>query len=459
MPLVRIGLEVIEGIEIPDAVVVDVLVAVSSQGEERGRGRKVPLPVVLVEEMIPPAGRRLPAARGEEGQAAGAVVMGLGRCRDAQRREDRGSDVDVEQHRLDPPRRGQPARRPGHERHPDRGLKGIPLVVEAVLAEVEAVVAHVDHKCVVGEARLVKCLKQPADVFVDAMDALGVAMKEGIEIRHWILVEGAGLHVVDAVNRVATLADPVRLGAVVPLGAGPGLRPVDWLAVVAAAMPGRGLEGIVNGLEREGEAEPLGRIAAVLEPLPGEIGQHVGCVAREGLPLAVDVELRIEVDPLAAKRGPVVEAGPGGVVVVAHVPLADEGGLNASRLEVLREKPGARGHGPLIVHHAVVVHVLPGQDRGPTRRAERGGHEGIGEMNALAGEPVEVGRLEPFGGVGVEAEKVVAVVVGEDEDHIPGQRLSSQCRRADEGRGSNDQKGGNTHDQRICSPAKQVKEP
>jgi hypothetical protein len=107
------------------------------------------------------------------------------------------------------------------------------------------------------------------------------------------------------------------------------------------------------------------------------------------------------------------------VALAAHVPLADHGRGVAGPLQVLRVKHQVGGHGVVVVHHAVPVGVLPREDGGPGRGAQGGGHKGVGQVHAALGELVEVGRLHerlPL----EEAQRVVAVVIGEDEHQVAG---------------------------------------
>ena len=57
----------------------------------------------------------------------------------------------------------------------------------------------------------------------------------------------------------------------------------------------------------------------------------------------------------------------------------------------------------------------PGQDDGPAGRTERRRME-IGELHALIGEPVDMGRLDI--GMTVATHLVVALVVRENEHHV-----------------------------------------
>ena len=193
----------------------------------------------------------------------------------------------------------------------------------------------------------------------------------------------------------------------------------DLFSFVALGVARGGGEGEVDGLVAEVEEEGL-LAAPVLEPLDGLVGEDVGVVALELLAAPVDVELWIEVGALALEANPVVEAGSGFVVVVAHVPFADEGGAVAVLLEVLGEEDGALGNRALVVDHAMVVHVLAGQDGGAARGAEGSGDEGVGEVGAFPRETVEGGSFQPLGGVLMKSHEVEAVIVAEDEHDVRG---------------------------------------
>lgn len=54
MAFVGVGLEVIEAVQVPEAVVVDVFPAVGTDGESCGGGGEVPFPVVFVEDVVAP---------------------------------------------------------------------------------------------------------------------------------------------------------------------------------------------------------------------------------------------------------------------------------------------------------------------------------------------------------------------------------------------------------------------
>ena len=176
----------------------------------------------------------------------------------------------------------------------------MPLVDQAVLAEAEAVVAHVEDQRGFGLPHLLEAIQHPADAVVDAQQRLAVAPVERVEI-HLAVV-----HVVHAVPTVALLLDPVRLAAVVLLGVGHARGVFEWCVLVLVEVPLGGLEHRVHRLVREVQEERL--LAVLLQPLHGVVGQLVRDVLR-GLDLfAVDVEHAVVVFALAAEADPLVEA-------------------------------------------------------------------------------------------------------------------------------------------------------
>ena len=76
--------------------------------------------------------------------------------------------------------------------------------------------------------------------------------------------------------------------------------------------------------------------------------------------LSVDVEQRSVVNALAFEAFPVIEAGLRIVGVIAHVPLAEEGGFKACFLQVCGEVGEAAGIGGLIVDDGVLMCVESG---------------------------------------------------------------------------------------------------
>ena len=168
-----------------------------------------------------------------------------------------------------------------------------------------------------------------------------------------------------------------------------------------------------------GEVDEERTLFVVAYEVDGVVGQYVGGVEFriELYALAVDVEHRVVVGPLSAESLPMVESGLGHVVLIAHVPFAEEGGAVSVLLEVLREKDQIVGLRCLIVHDGMGVRKQTGEDGGPARRGERCGHERIFHAGAFAGHAVERRGLQPRNG-SREPHEVVAVVVAEDEDDV-----------------------------------------
>jgi hypothetical protein len=153
--------------------------------------------------------------------------------------------------------------------------------------------------------------------------------------------------------------------------------------------------------------------------------------------LALLVERRVVGSPLAGEAHPGVEAG-ARRGVVAHVPLAEEGRLVAARVQGLGEGLQAvaqevAGH---VVDHTVARRVLPGEDAGPVRRAQRHRVEGPGEEGTFTGQPVAVRGFEV--GMAGGAELVPAQIVDDDDDEVgalvgaggPRRGRRDECRQA-----------------------------
>lgn len=98
------------------------------------------------------------------------------------------------------------------------------------------------------------------------------------------------------------------------------------------------LKGIVYRLLGKVEKKGLIRLALVAQPLDGLTGENIRIVALELTPLPIDIQSRIEVLSLADEADPVIETRASRIIVVPHVPLADEGRLNAGLLQVAGKK-------------------------------------------------------------------------------------------------------------------------
>ena len=210
--------------------------------------------------------------------------------------------------------------------------------------------------------------------------------------------------------------DPVRLPFVVVVPVRHRRRRWIALAGVASDVAFRGPERSVYRLVRYVKHEGLFRPLASSQEVQRVVGDQVRRVPLARHPFAVDVEGLVVVETLTRKRHPAVEPGPGRVGGSAHVPLADERGPVAGALEFLREGRRLWVEAGAIVQHAVPVGILPGENRRATRRAERGGHEGVLEQHAAFDQPIEVRCLEER--VSERGSRVEALVVDQDEDNV-----------------------------------------
>ena len=165
------------------------------------------------------------------------------------------------------------------------------------------------------------------------------------------------------------------------------------------------------------EVEEEGGIARPLDELQHVLGEHIGDIALGRCPASVDVEQWIQRLALTAHCHPAIEARPR-AVVVAHVPLADERGLVATRLQGAgkRRQPVAGLVACQVVGDSVGVGVEPGEERRAARRAQRGRGEGVAKLDPLACNAIDVGRLHERVAAGTEI--VPAHVVDQHDDHV-----------------------------------------
>ena len=181
-------------------------------------------------------------------------------------------------------------------------------------------------------------------------------------------------------------------------------------------------------------------------PLADECDALIGAAPRVGLLFGrvehpayrlsatreVDVQHRLRLAlPHRLRYDVPVEAVLLGPPLLVHMPLADvvqgvaagpqqtgEGG------DVRRQAPAPRRRDVGVDHHAVVVGIAPGEQRGARRRAHRRGGVGEIEGRPLAREPVQVGRLADR--VAVAAQGILAELIGEKQDDV-GSVHDPQC--------------------------------
>ena len=176
-------------------------------------------------------------------------------------------------------------------------------------------------------------------------------------------------------------------------------------------------------------------LLGAIEPIFRHLGHSMGVITRSDFALFnMKVEFCIEVLPLPFVGDKPVKTGSWFVILFTHVPLANEGGLVADFLQVRREIGRTGRDGRVVINDAVAM----GEDTGPDGRTagttQRRSHEGIPEMSPFSRQSVEVGGVQP-GLSFQEAERVVTVIIGEDEDDVavPGALRVGGCRCSQSG--------------------------
>lgn len=296
--LQRIFLEVLQLVDVLDAVKAHVFVARRAQRMHGRRLRKVALPVILVKQFLPP-GRG--AAGGQRQQAAAGQVSG---CWEPGGIEHRRHDVQVGHHLLQHPPAGEQLRTAHQERDTNRFFVRRALVDQPVLAEGEAVVAYVDDQ------RRVQ-LAPPGEPFHGAAQAL-IQRQQSFSVTPVVTLDRQ-IAVVREVDPVPTVALVVYPGGAVARhltrrghGGGEDEAGLAVAALVALGGDEIGMHGLVGKVQEKGLI-----LLSCAEPLEGVVGQLVGDVAPLGHPAAVDVQpgRRWQVTSLSPEAHPVVKAG------------------------------------------------------------------------------------------------------------------------------------------------------
>jgi len=404
--LVGVGLQVVKlfvghfGVEVANVLVL--------LGADRfAAGNPIGGELMLVKELAPPR-HCLALHKRQEALALHALgQLDAGHCQDG------GGQVDAQRHLLDPAG-AEPGRQPrviDHQRHADRQLVGQPLPGEAPFAQVEAVVGRVDDDRVPVQPPLAELLDDPPHLEVHAGDQPVMVLDHRlIHLRR---------------GKAAVPADPVKrpaeeLGLGLEERRGPQLRRRDGDFGVQRLQLGIGDELArvavlyVRGLETEGKAERPIRGHAV-EKLHRLVAHQSGQMNR----LPVDLVFVLVLPRPAAI---VVEQFCGRL---AHAPLADEPDIVARPLQQRRIDPRQLIRRQAVAEAPVVVPggILPGDDARAVGHTDRGRHEGVVEHHALLGQAVDVGRVDDP--VAHAAERVPALIVGQQKDDVGGFRLGS----------------------------------
>ena len=394
--------------------------------------------VVVVVELLAPVGRSL--TRENRLQAA---PLHLGGRRQSGHVEEGLGVVDVRDQCL-AHGAGLGHAGPADKQRRTHGFLEDPALVEpTVFTEVEALVGGIDHDGVLGEALVLEILQHAADVIIDRLHggqvvvhvaliapadeilALRIGLTVGLVTRFVIGVPDGGLLGVhlrradqfDVLGRDGLLQGHVvlrhGLGAIGVVIEQSGRLRVDAVLVETEVLDVR-LPLAVRRLVLEHKHEGL-RLVALAHPVQREVSDDVGDVTLH-LDHALGVlHRRVVVDALSRQDLPEVEAGG----VADEVPLAYDGGLIAGLLQQLREgELRAVEDRVRVVEEAVEVRVFAGQDDGAARTADGVGDQGAIEAHAFLGEAVDVRGLVQLTGVTVGADRLVGMVIGEDEHDV-----------------------------------------
>ena len=382
--LVRILLQIVELVTVPNAVVVDVLVAAGADGLDAGRLREIAFPIIGVEQIFSP-GDFFAFEKREEalsGQAGG--------WSDASGFHESGHEVDVGELFTDDGAFRDHLGTACQKGNADGFFVGLALVDEPVLAEAEAIVAGEEDVGGLEFTALLKQVEHPSEGFVDG--------EEGLSITFVIVADGEVGVVIgefDPVPAVALILDPHGTGRVGIGGRLFAFGRNEMGVGVAAFVSLGGYEVGVDSLMRQ--IEEIGLFFGLLgDPVERVIGEFVGDVAFLWDMLAIDVQAVLvgQVTSLPFEADPLIEAGLRFVAAVSHVPLADERCFIAGFLKIVRKESSAGRDGGVVIDDFMLEGVLAGEHRGSARRAEGGRDEGVFAVGSFTGQPIHVGRLE-----------------------------------------------------------------
>ena len=169
------------------------------------------------------------------------------------------------------------------------------------------------------------------------------------------------------------------------------------------------------------------RFVARLHPVDAEIGDEIGDVAGVGFLFAFADHRRVVIDPLPRQDVPVIETGR-----IRHkVPLADDRRLITGLLEQLGKGDlGAVELAIAVVVEAVDVRILAREHAGPARPADAIRHQAAVEAHPLFGDAVDIRGRVQLQRMPVGADRLIRVIVRENEDDVRRLRLGGGCDRS-----------------------------
>ena len=360
-----------------------------------------------------------------------------------------------------------------------------------MLAEQHALIAGVDNDGVLQQVVILQVVDDTLQVVVDALDAaqvlpdvqligvmrnfsVGKVVPAGKSLDLPPVVPGQvafrplgrDRRAYDADERVVLSAGrnraEMRAGLIVEINRLGNVRVLEIVLVPLGVD-----KHVVRRLEMVHEEERLALVAAVIQPVEGDIRKHVGrmsfCIddldisrqrtvetnSPHGASLA-GVHYGIHVSSLAGYHREVVEV----LRRILEVPLADDGGGVSGLLHFPRQVILLARQRAVQVIHAVAVRVLPRHDACPARRADGVRAEGVVEHHALAGKRIEIRRrieLRQPKAVGADGSR--AMVVGHDEKDV-----GPALRRRDQGAAApkKDKESDNPHKSCMCPVRRRV---
>ena len=245
--LIGIPGQVVQLLQIPDPVVLDILQSAPLDGECGGRLREGPFPVVFIDKIVLD-----PVLDGDRSGRNGQDAVAFKLCRrlDARQIQEGRRQVQVAYpHRIGDPL-GQQARRVGHHRHADGRLIGVALVDQPVLAHQEPVVAGEDDQGVVLQLVLSQVGQGSPEIVIHRAERGEVGPEIGRKVALGMVRK------INAVPAVALVLHPNRLAAIVPGRIGHAVGHLDIeisvLAHVARGRLGVGVHRLVGQIEEEG---------------------------------------------------------------------------------------------------------------------------------------------------------------------------------------------------------------
>ena len=350
--LQRVGLQVIELIDVPKAVVADIFVLLPPHRVDRRRHGEVPLPVVFVEQGLAP---RNDLALGQRQGVRPGQPLGRGEAGGGQQGR---RHVDIGHHLVHDGSLGEQLWAARKHRDADRFLIGRALVDQPVFAEGKAVVAHVEDQRRVQQAAPFQMAHHAAGALVHRQQGLGVAAVVFGDIDRGMVRK------INAVPAITHILDPHGPGARFggrSHGRGIGERGARIAALVARRRDVVGVHRLVRQEQHEGLVA-----LARFQPGHGIVGQLVGDVSVLRHMFAVDVQPvgTGQIAPLALEADPMIKPRLRIIALRPHVPLADERSLIAGALQILWKEGQSRVDGVVVVHHPVLVRIEAGEDRG-----------------------------------------------------------------------------------------------